>query len=98
MQLFEKKKCSMRGACLTENVLYYARISCDDKTCKPKLYKGIFETTFKKSHANHKKVFNVEKNKSDTKLSTKYLKLANKKLHPRISWNIKSNYKTYNPN
>ena len=36
----------MRGACLTENLLYYARISCDDETYKPKLYKGICETTF----------------------------------------------------
>ena len=37
----------MRGACLTENVLYYAKISCDDKKYKLKLYKGICETTFK---------------------------------------------------
>ena len=86
MQLFEKRKLPpMRGACLTENVLYNARISCDDKTCKPKLYKEICETTFKKRYANHKKYFNVEKNKNDTKLSTEYWKLANMKLHPRIS-------------
>ena len=53
----------MRGACLTENknVLYYAIISCDDNTYKPKLYKGICETTFKKPYANHKKSFNAEK-------------------------------------
>ena len=60
----------MRGACLTENILYYARISCGDETYKPKLYKGICETTFKNCYANHKKSFNVEKNKNDTKLST----------------------------
>ena len=88
----------MRGACLTENILYCARISCDDEKYKPKLYKGIRETTFKKRYANHKKSFNVEKNKNDTKLSTEYCKLANKKLHPRISWSIKGNYKSYNPN
>ena len=29
----------MRGACLTENVSYYARTSCDDETYNPKLYK-----------------------------------------------------------
>ena len=29
----------------TENVLYNTRISCDDETYKPKLYKGICETT-----------------------------------------------------
>ena len=28
----KKENCPMRGACLTENVLYYARISCDDET------------------------------------------------------------------
>ena len=44
----------MRGAYLTENVLYYARIACDDETYKPKLYKGICETAFKKRYANHK--------------------------------------------
>ena len=39
----------MRGACLTENVLYYARIRCDDETYKQKLYKETCETTFKKN-------------------------------------------------
>ena len=60
----------MRGDCLTENILYYATISCDDETDKPKLYKGICETTFKKRYANHKIYFNMEKNKNNTKLST----------------------------
>ena len=88
----------MTGACLTENILYYARISSDKEIYKPKLYKGICETTFKKRYANHKKSFNEEKNKNDTKLSTENWKLANKKLHPRISWSIKGNYKSYKPN
>ena len=60
----------MRGACLAENILYYARISCDDETYRPKLYKGICEANFKKRYVNHKKSFNVEKNENDTKLST----------------------------
>ena len=94
----KKENCPMRGACLTENVLYYARISYDDKTYKSNLYKGICETTFKNRCANHKKSFNAEKNKNDTKLSTEYWKLANKNLHPPISWNIKGNYRSYNPN
>ena len=84
-----KENCPMRGACLTENILYYARVSCDDETHKPKLYKGTCKTTFKKLYANHKKSFNVQKNKNDTKLSTEYWKLANNKLHSRISWSIK---------
>ena len=44
----KKENCPMRGACLTEKILYYARISCDDETYKPKLYKEICETTLKK--------------------------------------------------
>ena len=40
----------MRGTCLTENVLYYTRINCDNKTYKQKLYKGISKTTFKKHY------------------------------------------------
>ena len=94
----KKEDCPMRGVCLTENVLYYARTSCDDETCEPKLYKGICETTFKKPYANHKKSFNAAKNTNDTKLSTEYWKLVYKKHPPRISWRIKGNYKLYNPN
>ena len=63
-----------------------------------KLYKGICKSTFKKRYANHKKSFNAENNKNDTKLSTEYWKLANNKLHPRISYSIKDNYKSRNPN
>ena len=105
----KKETCPMKGACLSENILFYARTNCDDETYKPKLYKGICETTYanvtqmlrnylRKRYANHKKSFNVEKNKNNTKLSTEYWKLANNKLHPRISLSIKGNYKSYNPN
>ena len=94
----KKENYTMRGACLTENILYYARISCDDKTYEPKLYKGICKTTFKKRYGNHKKSFSVKKNKNDAKLFTEYWKLANNRLHPQISWKIKVNYKSYNPN
>ena len=87
----------MRGACLTENILYYAIISCDYQTYKLRLYKGICETTFEKRCANPKKLFNAEKNKSNAKLSTEYQKLASKKLHPRISENMKGNVRPYNP-
>ena len=38
----------MRGACLTENVLNYTKICCDNEKGKPKSYKGICKTTFKK--------------------------------------------------
>ena len=51
----------MRGACLSENDFYYAKISYDDEKYKPKLRKGICQTIFKRRYANHKKSFNAEK-------------------------------------
>ena len=45
-QLFEKRKLSIRGACLTENVLYYAKISCDDE----KLFTEYWKLRNKKLH------------------------------------------------
>ena len=62
----------MTGACLTEKVLYYAKISCNDEKYKPKFDKVICQTTFKKHYANHKNYFKAEKNKNDTKSPTEY--------------------------
>ena len=78
-------------------LVYYATISCNDKTYKPKLYKGSCETSFKKHYSNHKKSFNVLLYKHDTKLSTEYWNLKMKQLNPQISWKIKGIYKSYNP-
>ena len=43
------ENCPMTGAYLTENVLCYAKISCDEEKYKPKLYKKVIcKTTFNK--------------------------------------------------
>ena len=68
----------MNGACLKESLVYYATTSCNDKSYKPKLYKGSCETSFKKRCSNYKKSFNVPLYKHNTKLSTEY-------------WNLKMN-------
>ena len=39
MQLFKKRKLLNERSLSHENVLYYARTSCDDETYNPKLYK-----------------------------------------------------------
>ena len=44
-----KENCPMRGVCLTENVFYYAKISCDNEKYKLKLYKRICRITLQKS-------------------------------------------------
>ena len=64
----QKENCSINGACLKENLVYYATVSYNDKNYKPKLYKGSCGTTFKKRYGNHKKSFNVPSYKHDTKL------------------------------
>ena len=71
-------------------------ITCD-KENYTKLYKGICETTFKKRYANQKKSFNVPTYKNDTKLSTEYLALKTKQLNPKVLWQIKRRYNSYNP-
>ena len=43
-----KENCPMYSACLKENIVCYATISCDDKNYKPKLYKGSCQTSLKK--------------------------------------------------
>ena len=52
----QKENCPMNGDCLKESLVYYATISCNDKNYKPKLYKGSWETSFKKRFSNPKKI------------------------------------------
>ena len=61
-----KEDCPMNGSCLTSTILYQATIKYSNCKYKGKRYKGICETTFKKSYVNHKKSFNVIKSKNGT--------------------------------
>ena len=87
----------MNVACLKESLAYYATISCKDKNYKPKIYKGICKTSFKKRYSNHKISINVPLYKHDTKLSTEYWNLKKKQLNPQIFWRMKGIYKSHNP-
>ena len=93
----QKENYPMNGDCLKESLVYYATITCNDKNYKSRLYKGSWETSFKKRYSNHKKSFNVPFYKDDTKLSTEYWNLKMKQLNPQISWKIKGIYKFYIP-
>ena len=86
----------MNGLCLTSSILYQATIKCSDSKYKEKRYKGICETTFKK-HANHKTSFNLTKSKNDTTLSIECWNLKQNQQVPRLTWEIKGEYKAYNP-
>ena len=44
-----------------------------------------------------KKLFNLTNFKNDTTLSIKYWPLKQKQVAPRLTWEIKGQYKAYNP-
>ena len=62
----------MNGLCVTSSMLHQATIKCSDSKYKQKRYKGIWETTFKKRYASHKKSFNLVKSKNETILSVEH--------------------------
>ena len=92
-----KKNCPLNGLCVKSSILYQATIKCSDSKCKQKRSKEICETTFKKRYANHKKSFNLSNSKNDTTLSAEYWTLKQKQQAPRLTWEIKGQYKAYNP-
>ena len=86
----------MNELCLMSSILYQTTIKCSDNKYKQKTYKGVCEATFKKSYANRKKSFNLIESKNDTTLSIEYSILKQKQRTPRITWEIKGQYKAYN--
>ena len=84
-----KEDYPMNGLCFTSNILYQATIKCNDSQYKQKRYKVICETTYMKRYANHKKSFNLIKSKNDTTSSIEYWE--------SLTWEIKGQYKAYNP-
>ena len=87
----------MNGLCLKSSILYQGTTKSSDSKYKQKKYKGICETTFKKRYANHKKSLNLIKSKNDTTLFIEYWTLKQKQQTPRLTWEIKGQYKAYNP-
>ena len=94
---FFKQDCPLNGLCLTSSISYQATIKWSDSKYKQKKYKGICETTLKKRYANHKISFNFINSKNDTTLSIEYWNLKQKQQAPRLTWEIKGQYKAYNP-
>ena len=87
----------VNGLCLTSSILYQATIKCSDNKYKQKRFKGISETTFKKRYVNHKKSFNLINSKNYTTLSVECWTLKQKQQAPKLTWEIKGQYKVYNP-
>ena len=86
----------MRGSCLTENTLYYTKKVVMTKNINRNCIKESGKQPLRNVTQIIKKVLVF--NKNITQLHTEYWKLANKKLHPRISWCLKGKHESYNPN
>ena len=71
---------------LTTNIVY-----------KAKVYFGSCETTFKKRFSNHKRSFNLNEYKNETKLSNEIWLIKNSGHHPKVEWEIVKKCVPYNP-
>ena len=91
-----KRQCRLNKKCLTNNVLYQASITTNEKNPNTKIYYGFCETAFKLRYANHKKTFNNAKYQTDTELSNEYWNIISAKKTSNISWEILGTHKSYN--
>ena len=82
---------------LTSSILHQATIKWSDSKYKEKRYKGIRKMTLKKLYASYKKSFSLINSKYDTTLSVEYWALKQKQQDPRLTWEIKGQYKVCNP-
>ena len=89
-----KNECPMNNKCLTESIVYKATVSTDEGNDK-KVYIGSCESTFKTRYSNHKKSFNNEKYKHETKLSSYIWQLKESKEEYKIEWDILEKSKPY---
>ena len=62
-------RCPLKGKCLTQSIIYKAKISTNDETSA---YIGLTSNTFKERFLNHTKSFNLKKYETSTSFS-KYI-------------------------
>ena len=84
----QKNECPLDGKCLTESIVYEAKVSCET-TNVVKTYIGLTEPTFKARWDKHKYTFN-HPNASSTTLSSYFWKCKNGNKGPKINWSIKA--------
>ena len=84
----QKNQCPLDGKCLTESVIYEAKVSCETSNVV-KTYVGSTEGTFKKRWSGHKHSFK-NPNAPSTTLSSYIWKCKNANKKPQIKWSIKA--------
>ena len=68
----------------------------DKKNYQPINYKGNSENTFKMRYAKHKRSFNINRYKNDTKISVEYWDLKARNSNPKVTCAVKNQLSAYN--
>ena len=79
--------CPLNGKCLTESLVYKAKITRTNVK-ETKIYIQMTSGTFKKRYANHKKSFNNPRSSTETELAKYVWELKNKERNFIIKWSI----------
>lgn len=89
----KKEECPLKGACLSEGVIYQATVTSPNN--RTETYVGLTATSFKTRWRNHQTSFNNEKGKNSTELSKYVWELKSKDQRYTIEWKILEKAKPY---
>ena len=89
------KPCPLQGKCLTQDIIYRAKISATDT--EDKFYIGLTAPPFKKRFSNHKSSFKNLDYSQSTTLSSYVWQLKNEGKNPSVSFSILQKSKSFTP-
>ena len=92
-----RDNCPLGGECLSQNVLYEARLNSTEENYTEKNYKGITEPPFKTRLGNHERDFNNYAYFDGSELSKEVWKIKEKGHQPTVNWKIIKQCPSYNP-
>ena len=90
----KKEKCPVNKKCMTEGVVYKAKVEYEGKEAT---YIGMTGDTFKKRWNRHKTDFRYDKYRHETELSKFIWKLKDRQIQYRLTWQIIAKALTYKP-
>ena len=90
----KKEKCPVNKKCMTEGVVYKAKVEYEGKEAT---YIGMTGDTFKKRWNRHKTDFRYDKYRHETELSKFIWKLKDRNIRHDITWDITDRAHTYKP-
>lgn len=90
----QKGSCPLAGKCLTEGVVYQAKVKRADNLTE-ETYIGLTEGSFKARYNNHTSSFRNAKHRNRTKLSQHIWSLKDSNISYSLSWRIMKHCKAY---